>query len=410
MKLTRTIKDVNTYIAGINELSDFGIENITVEHRSNNPKRDYLFVNKKQCKHIPVSGTHMINMCKKLAKLVNNNLANTTSIGAKVLVVGFAETATAIGNIVADHLCCDTYVMQTTREEVPGSKQLISFEEEHSHATTQKLLTYEDTDTDKFLSQFEYVLFVEDEISTGNTILNFIDEFEKVKSGMRYGVASICNWQSIENQNKFIKRKIDTFALLRGELKDQNAKMFEGGDSVVYLDNKVNKYSRMREGNSCFLYKPSSKVLGEDLFREERLGHKANRDFSKLFELVDASMDKQCDIKSVRVVGTEEFMYIPIKIAEYIENKYRVDVICHSTTRSPIDVMKSKCYGCADAITSKNVVPSVYEDDRVTHLYNLDEVTDLVLFVTDGELDTSLAMGYYEMFKDKTRIVTAYSL
>lgn len=410
MKLTRTIKDVNTYIAGINELSDFGIENITVEHRSNNPKRDYLFVNKKQCKHIPVSGAHMINMCKKLAKLVNNNLANTTSIGAKVLVVGFAETATAIGNIVADHLCCDTYVMQTTREEVPGSKQLISFEEEHSHATTQKLLTYEDTDTDKFLSQFEYVLFVEDEISTGNTILNFINEFEKVKSGMRYGVASICNWQSIENQNKFIKRKIDTFALLRGELKDQNAKMFDGGEAKIYLNEECNRYSRMDSTESCFLYKPSGKVLGDNLFREERLGHESNRDLSKLFELVDKSLNLECDIKSVRVVGTEEFMYIPIKISEYIEKKHGIDTLCHSTTRSPIDVMKSKCYGCADAITSKNVIPSVYERGRKTHLYNLDEVTDMVIFVTDGNVDESLALGYYEMFKDKARVIYMYNL
>lgn len=410
MKLTRSIKNVGTYIDQIKENSTFGVENVTVEHRSNNPKRDYLFVNKKQCKHIPASGVEMVGMCKQLANLVNNYIANNTSCDDKVLVVGFAETATAIGNVVADFICADTYVMQTTREEVYGSKQLISFEEEHSHATTQKLLIREEVDTDEFLNKFAYVLFVEDEISTGNTILNFINEFEKVKPGMKYGVASICNWQSIENQNKFIKRGIQTFALITGMLKDTNAKMFEGGESIVYLDNTVNKYTRMTEGESCFLYKPSEKVLGDDLFREERLGHKSNRDFSKLFELVDKTLDKNCDIKSVRVVGTEEFMYIPVKISEYIENKYGMDVICHSTTRSPIDVMKSDCYGCADAITSKNIVPSVYEKDRVTHLYNLDEVTDLVIFVTDGNLDDATALGYYELFKNKARIITAYAL
>ena len=179
---------------------------------------------------------------------------------------------------------------------------------------------------------------------------------------------------------------------------------------MVYLDNKVNKCTRLNERKSCFMYKPVDKVLGEDLFREERLGHKAKRDFSKLFELVDSAMDKECDITSVRVVGTEEFMYTPIKVAEYIEKKYGVDVICHSTTRSPIDVMKGKTYGCADAITSKNIVPSVYEEDRVTHLYNLDEVTDLVLFITDGSLDNETALGYYELFKDKARIIKFYAL
>ena len=103
-------------------------------------------------------------------------------------------------------------------------------------------------------------------------------------------------------------------------------------------------------------------------------------------------------------------MYIPIKISEYIEKKYGIDTLCHSTTRSPIDVMKSKCYGCADAITSKNVIPSVYERGRKTHLYNLDEVTDMVIFVTDGNVDESLALGYYEMFKDKARVIYMYNL
>lgn len=409
MKLIRDVKSVDRYITDVEQNSSFGVENITVEHRSNNPKRDFLFVNKKQCKHIPTSGVSMVDMCKKLAKLVNNTLANTTTVTDKVLVVGFAETATAIGNVVADYLCCDAYVMQTTRENVAGSKQLISFEEEHSHATTQKLLTYQDTDTDEFLEQFKYVLFVEDEISTGNTILNFIKEFSKIKSGMKYGVASVCNWQSIENRNKFRAHGIDTFALITGVLRDTDVKMIDGTDADRYYDSSYNNFDANREGAS-FIYKPSVKALGSELFREERLGHSTNRDFSKLFELIDKTLDRDCTIESVRVVGTEEFMYIPIKAAEYIEEAHGLDVICHSTTRSPIDKMKSKCYGCADAIVSKNKIPSVYEDTRVTYLYNVEEFTDMTILITDGKMTDDIANAYYELFKDTTRVVVIYNL
>ena len=52
----------------------------------------------------------------------------------RLLVIGFAETATAIGAAVAAELGAD-YV-QTTRELVPDAEYLY-FSEEHSHATEQ---------------------------------------------------------------------------------------------------------------------------------------------------------------------------------------------------------------------------------------------------------------------------------
>lgn len=409
MKLVRKLKEVDRYVSNIKEHSDFGIENITVEHRSNNPKRDFLFVNKKQCKHIPVSGADMVKMCQELAKLVNEKLANNTNVGDKVLVVGFAETATAIGNVVADSLCCESFVLQTTRENVPHSKQLLSFEEEHSHATTQKLLIRNTEDTDKFLNQFKYVLFVEDEISTGNTILNFIEEFDKVKQGMKFGVASVCNWQSVENQNKFKAKGIDTFALITGELKNADIKMSNEQEPGHYFFDSAKDYEK-RTDKPIFVYRPRAKVFGSELFEEERLGHIANRDLSKLYELVDEVLDRDKSIQSVRVIGTEEFMYIPIKVAEYIENNKLKDVVCHSTTRSPIDKARTSAFGCADAIISKNKLTSLYEDERVTYLYNLDEFTDAVILITDGRMSDEVANEYYEMLKDRTKTIVVLAL
>ena len=146
-----------------------------MEHRSNNPKRDYLFVNKIQCKHIPAKPSEMINMCYELANKVNERIEEIGQLNRddKILVVGFAETATAIAGFVADKLKYNNYLIRTTREDIDDAIPLLTFEEEHSHATTQMLFTHSG-DLRLRLDKFKMVLFVEDEISTGNTICNFI--------------------------------------------------------------------------------------------------------------------------------------------------------------------------------------------------------------------------------------------
>lgn len=409
MKLTREIKSVDTYIKDIKSNRGFSKENVTVEHRSNNPKRDYLFVNKKQCKHIPSSGAEMVKMCKLLANEVNDVLANELPFDSRVLVVGFAETATAIGNCVADNLCVPSYVMQTTRENVPGSKELLRFEEEHSHATTQKLLTYEDTDVDKMFSDIEYILFVEDEISTGNTILNFIKEFEKLGKNIRYGVASVCNWQNEENIKKFKDKNIDRFVLVQGKLIDTNVKMLDTEECKDLLNSEIKDYTRLEEPGLLIYNGIEKDLLGKDLFKQERLGHKPNRDLSKLYELVNNSV-RDTEAQSVRVVGTEEFMYIPIKVSEYIEKKMGIKSLCHSTTRSPIDVFKCNSFGTADAIKTKNSINSVYDHKRVTYLYNLDEQVDVTFLITDGEFDDSLSSKYFDMLSKSSKHIFEFKL
>jgi len=81
----------------------------------------------------------------------------------------------------------------------------IAFEEEHSHASSQKLLF-----NPKELPDFDRILFIEDEITTGNTILNFVKEFEKIKPNTKYSVASILNWQNEKNTLIFKELGIDT--------------------------------------------------------------------------------------------------------------------------------------------------------------------------------------------------------
>lgn len=84
-------------------------EMIGIAKRENNTKRNYLVVNKYQGKHVPISPSRPLEMFSELAKAVAERYQEE-----KLLLIGFAETATAIGEAVAIELGTD--YMQTTRD------------------------------------------------------------------------------------------------------------------------------------------------------------------------------------------------------------------------------------------------------------------------------------------------------
>jgi hypothetical protein len=70
-------------------------------------------------------------------------------------------------------------------------------------------------------------------------------------------------------------------------------------------------------------------------------------------------------------------MYPAIYIGSMLEsNGYNVK--CHSTTRSPIEVSNDESY----PLTHGTKLPSVYDLDRDTFIYNLDKY-DSVIIVTE---------------------------
>ena len=157
-------------------------ELVRIARRENNNRRKYLVVNRLQGKHIPVKPCEALATIRALADTVRGVYGRE-----KILVIGFAETATAIGAAVAVELGAD--YMQTTREELPGVGYLY-FSEEHSHATEQKLVR---DDLDGAADALDRILFVEDEVTTGKTILNIIgivweeNQFFRGVRAERYG-------------------------------------------------------------------------------------------------------------------------------------------------------------------------------------------------------------------------------
>lgn len=374
-----SIRNISEYIKNIKYTIPNKYDNIiTVEHRSNNPKRDYLFVNRIQGKHIPCSPSKMIDMCKDLADEVNKQQEYKN-----ILVVGFAETATAIAHFVAKELNNCKYVMCTTREDMSSvGRQLITFEEEHSHATTQMLYTYNNECGQIDLKSIDFILFVEDEISTGNTILNFIKAFRKqnvIGDNVEFGVASICNWQDDKNRNLFKQENIKRYYLISGELKDVNAKLAISANDII---------TDMSNNRRLISFKPIKQlVFNTGYFNNCRLGRLPDSAILPM-EL----LRKFTGIKNttVRVIGTEECMAPSIELGYYLEVEKNNKVICHSTTRSKIDIMRT--VGNKDSFIDSGInIPSVYEKDRDTYIYNIDNRTEYTIVVTDKDVNSKFA-------------------
>ena len=125
-------------------------------------------------------------------------------------MVGFAETATAIGAAVA--IECQAAYMQTTREVIDGVDYLY-FSESHSHATEQKLVK---TDLDKIIGKTDRIIFIEDEVTTGNTILNIVRLIQKTYAKpVSFAVASILNGMNEEALENYKNLKIPVHYLVK---------------------------------------------------------------------------------------------------------------------------------------------------------------------------------------------------
>lgn len=401
----RNIKSIDRYVNNIVDNENLHDE-IIVEHRHNNPKRDFLFVNKIQGRHVPCKASSMINMCDKLAEKINAGLKKRKDYNdLKILVVCFPEAATAIGRITGDKVEKAEYILQATREEVADTKELLSFEEQHRPDATERILKLNDGDFD--FDDYNYILFIEDEISTGNTILNFINEFEEKynldekrlkKRNIHYGVATICNWQNATMKATFEVAGIDNFSLITGEIDNVGVKMLDGTD--VEISNVENDYvQRIHEDTQLNL-------ADDSIFKENRTGHKVNRtennkELQKKIKEVADRVSKEYN--SVRVIGTEECTEIPIKIAKALEDK-GLDAICQSTTRSKLDILKGSTIG----LTERYGVPSAYNANRNCYIYNLgNKKCDCTLLVTDstnGSQMLALYNSLYSILEDESHL------
>ena len=342
-------------------------EILRIAKRYGNTKRRYLIVNPLQGKHVPVSPSKAIGMFSELGQAVKIKFP-----GAR-LVIGFAETATAVGMGVANELGGDCIYIHTTREEVQSARY-IEFKEEHSHAVQQRLVS---DNLGKWIDGTDVVVFVDDEISTGKTLLNIVAQ---IKEGFpsfgekRIVAASIINRVSDENLELLRSKAIECLSLVKMEPAD-----YDDFTEKIRISEAVEAASL---DTPC-----SARELPMEIGLDDpRIGVKANiyhDDTMRFAEAAVRALPDSAKDGKILVLGTEECMYPAIMLGRLLESE-GAEVYTHSTTRSPIGI--SDAYGYP--IWNGYRLRSVYDSRRNTYIYDVGEYRN-VYVVTDSREDAN---------------------
>ncbi|NUP42723.1 MAG: phosphoribosyltransferase, partial [Streptomyces sp.] len=149
-----------------------------------NPRRAHLLVSNVLGKHVPQRPGTVYGHGHDLGLRVRALLGERDA--ARAVVVGYAETATGLGHAVADGVGAVPY-LHSTRREVPGLASGGAFEEEHSHATGHLLLP----EDPGLLAGPGPLVLVDDEFSTGQTVLNTIRDLHARHPRERYVVVAL---------------------------------------------------------------------------------------------------------------------------------------------------------------------------------------------------------------------------
>lgn len=354
-------------------MKKYSITNILrLAKRHNNNKRSYIIVNPLQGKHMPVSPHIALEMMNSLGKKVANFCE-----GKANLVIGFAETATAIGAVVAKSLNNNSIYIQTTRERYSQERKWIIFQEEHSHAVEQRLLA---DNLDRWIRNTEYIIFVDDELSTGKTVYNIVNQIKNFfpeTNKKKIIVASIINRLTKENEKKLLDIGVYCISLLKSPQVDYN-------DFLVKIDTKkaeeVKVFNVFKDYKHFFSHVEMNPRFG--VFINDYINvWKQEFEYNIKYDM----WSKNCQIL---VLGTEECMLPGLILGNILEEKGFKNVFFQATTRSPISISKDNDY----PIKSGWQIKSFYDDERRNYIYNM-RAYDIVLIVSDTNYSEYEAMN-----------------
>lgn len=354
-----------------------------------NPKRAQLLVSRLLGKHIPVAVHDVLSAGRALGERVRAVCGSDDPI-----VVGFAETATALGHAVAAAARSDgstaTYLHSTRRPQCAGTA-VVRFLEEHSHAVDQLLVV---GDTERFAAGRPVVL-IDDELSTGRSAVNAIRALHERWPRRRYVLACLVDTRSTEDRSAVA---VDVAALgadiacvsLYDAALEAPADVLDRATVLRARCNELDAGSMLpavpvRE-SSLTLSTPATAAAGWDQAAEEGALLAAARCAGKLGVPGD---------ERTLVLGDEEFMYLPQLIAAALGPQVRVA----STTRSPAVVVDTPGYPLRTGIT----FASTSDSARVGYAYNVAPSThtdrgnapgfDHLVFVTDNPLTAHVRGG-----------------
>ncbi|MGX5182286.1 phosphoribosyltransferase [Streptomyces avermitilis] len=363
-----------------------------------NPKRAHLLVSNVLGKHVPQSPSVVYGYGVALGRRVRELLGADEARTAVVL--GYAETATGLGHSVADGVGLAPY-LHSTRRPVAGVARAGGFEESHSHATSHLLLPEDPA----LLAGDGPLVLVDDEFSTGNTVLNTIRDLHERYPRGRYVVVALVDMRSpadlgrLDEFAREIGARVDLITAASGTVKLPEGVLEKGQELVARHERAVPAEPAPRDLG------PVTRVaLGwpRDLPDGGRHGftpeHRARLDralpamAARLAEALPGEAIPGEAIpggtRRILVLGFEELMYAPLRLAQELEQVVDGEVRYSTTTRSPVLAVDDPGY----AIRSRIVFPAHdHPDDGPgeRYAYNVAGAGfDAVVAVVDSAADT----------------------
>ncbi|MGW1497280.1 phosphoribosyltransferase [Streptomyces mirabilis] len=355
-----------------------------------NPRRAHLLVSNVLGKHVPQSPSVVYGHGFALGRRVRELLG---AEGARAAVVlGYAETATGLGHCVADGVGLAPY-LHSTRRPVPGVDTAGGFEESHSHATSHLLLP----ENPALLAGAGPLVLVDDEFSTGNTVLNTIRDLHARYPRDRYVVVALVDMRSAADLGRLtefateIGARVDLVTAARGTVNLPEG-VLEKGQALVaeHESTETTEPADSRPGRpgAARVELGWPRGLPDGGRHGFTPGHRIRLDAALPAMAARVAEALPEGARRVLVLGFEELMYAPLRLARELEQVVSAEVRYSTTTRSPVLALDDPGY----AIRTRLVFPAHDDPDDgpgERYAYNVAGAGfDAVVAVVDSSADT----------------------
>ena len=342
--------------------SSYQLEDLLDFAQRINPKRAFLFVSKVLGRHIPVAPSIMRGAFTDLANLVPSDLPEP------ILVIGMAETA--VGLSAGVHQALQTrypnnaLLLNSTRHAQHSSDNnhalLTRFSEDHSHASQHLIYQSADKVTQSQLLASKTLIMVDDEASTGNTCVNVVtalrnaglDQLQQVhlttlvdwSLDQHQGAANSDNADSEDAVSDQIAKRLPNIKFQRHHLLSgawtwtdapnpepitmPSVDTTEAGSHMLGDTGNWGRFPTLDStdgfDNYLLRFQTAFKVFNKQAQSEKEQSEKEN-------------FDKKQLPKRILVLGSNEFVWLPFLLAEWLETQTQSSTVNFSAlTRSPI--------------------------------------------------------------------------
>ena len=389
---------------GLDKNTPYQLEDLLGFAQRINPKRAFLFVSKVLGRHIPVAPGTMRHAFTDLANLVPDDLPEP------ILVIGMAETA--VGLSAGVHQALQTrypnaLLLNSTRHAQHNKDNtetlLTTFSEDHSHASQHLIYQSADTVTQAQLLASKTLIMVDDEASTGNTCVNVVTalrnagltELEQVH------LTTLVDWSLNQNQAQAdvddnISARLPNIDfhrhhLLSGAWQWTDAPNPEPITMPSVDTTEAGSYALGDTGNwgrfptldstDGFAFYLTKFQAAFNLFNQQAQSEKA-------------SFEKEQLPQRILVLGSNEFVWLPFLLAEWLETQTQNATVKFSAlTRSPIAL--------GGAITTMLSFSDNYGLGMTNFAYNVEPSDwDLIVLCVETSADS-----VDEMWKDLDNVL-----